>query len=616
MSPVHGKQGQQFARPAAPSQNQSQWGQSSQGAGGRVPQGGQLPAPPQSPGYQNAGYAPQNSSYGQQGYGQPSAHAPQAANNAAYQQPYGGGYGEPDYPAFSATPTTGGRPAAQSYAPQFEPLAPAMAPRAQQPAPQAQRGVHNTQVPNSQGYPPQGYDFAPQTQGRAAAPHIEPQLSQAYGQPANPAWGAPQQADPRSFDLGTYSPSHQPAYGGHETSYPQEALYAQDPQYAHEPHFGAEQQYAPQQANEWADNAGYGAEHGGGYAAEGYDQGYGQPNADYANPQSGADLGFAQPAGGELDQSYVDEEEDYEEEAPSRARRPMMMAAVLVGAILFGGGMTYGYKALLGGSSAGDPPVIKSAAEPSKFKPADGGGKQFAHTDSKIMGRLGDGSTSAAAAETSGDTGGDIDANGTRKVSTLVVGRDGSIQAPAPEESASAAAPSAAVNVPGLTIVDGLGTARQATVPRTINAPPPAQKPVTVAKVAPPAPEPTGSIEPEAAAEPAPKPTVKKTTTTRPAPTAGSTSVATTGSGFVAVLASVPRSSSSRMDALKRFADMQQKYASVLSGKTPDVAEANLGAKGSYHRLVVGPPGSREQASAVCSQLKTQGYTDCWVTTY
>ncbi len=86
--------------------------------------------------------------------------------------------------------------------------------------------------------------------------------------------------------------------------------------------------------------------------------------------------------------------------------------------------------------------------------------------------------------------------------------------------------------------------------------------------------------------------------------------------GFVAVLASVPRSASSRMDALKRFADMQQKYGSALAGKTPDVADANLGAKGNYHRLIVGPPGSREQASTVCSQLKSQGYNDCWVTSY
>jgi cell division septation protein DedD len=87
-------------------------------------------------------------------------------------------------------------------------------------------------------------------------------------------------------------------------------------------------------------------------------------------------------------------------------------------------------------------------------------------------------------------------------------------------------------------------------------------------------------------------------------------------SGFVAVLASIPHSSSSRMDALKRYADMQQKYSSALAGKTPDVASANLGAKGSYDRLIVGPPGSRREANNVCSELKAAGYTTCWVTSY
>jgi len=87
------------------------------------------------------------------------------------------------------------------------------------------------------------------------------------------------------------------------------------------------------------------------------------------------------------------------------------------------------------------------------------------------------------------------------------------------------------------------------------------------------------------------------------------------GTGFVAVLASVPHSASSRIDALKRFADMQQKYGTALAGKTPDIASANL-SKGAYDRLVVGPPGSREEASNVCSQLKAQGYKDCWVTSY
>ena len=83
-------------------------------------------------------------------------------------------------------------------------------------------------------------------------------------------------------------------------------------------------------------------------------------------------------------------------------------------------------------------------------------------------------------------------------------------------------------------------------------------------------------------------------------------------SGYVAVLSS----KKSRMDALKAFADIQQKYGDVLGSKTPDVQEADLGDKGLWYRAVVGPPGSREAASAVCSQLKTAGHAACWVTAY
>jgi hypothetical protein len=83
-------------------------------------------------------------------------------------------------------------------------------------------------------------------------------------------------------------------------------------------------------------------------------------------------------------------------------------------------------------------------------------------------------------------------------------------------------------------------------------------------------------------------------------------------SGYVAVLAS----KTSRTDALKAFADLQQKYGDVLASKTPNVQEANLGDKGVRYRAFVGPPGSREAASEVCKQLKTAGYNDCWVTAY
>lgn len=162
--------------------------------------------------------------------------------------------------------------------------------------------------------------------------------------------------------------------------------------------------------------------------------------------------------------------------------------------------------------------------------------------------------------------------------------------------------------------------------PTTLNAEaasPPAKKvvkPVTIAKVN--SVDTTGSLDDssEAPAAPAKKPLKKvarapaavETDATADAPPVVQSSG---GAGFVAVLASVPRSETSRIDALKTFADMQQKYGSALAGKTPDIASATL-SKGAYDRLVVGPPGSREEANNVCSQLKAQGYKDCWVTTY
>ena len=89
-----------------------------------------------------------------------------------------------------------------------------------------------------------------------------------------------------------------------------------------------------------------------------------------------------------------------------------------------------------------------------------------------------------------------------------------------------------------------------------------------------------------------------------------------TGAGYVAVLASVPVSGNSQKDSLRQFVDMQSKYGTALQGRTPDVQEVDLGAKGKYHRLLAGPPGSREAASGVCTQLKAAGYAGCWVVGY
>jgi hypothetical protein len=58
-------------------------------------------------------------------------------------------------------------------------------------------------------------------------------------------------------------------------------------------------------------------------------------------------------------------------------------------------------------------------------------------------------------------------------------------------------------------------------------------------------------------------------------------------------------------DARKSYADAQRRY-SALAGRPLDVQQANLGDRGVFYRARV-PAGSREQAVALCEQLKSQG---------
>jgi hypothetical protein len=84
------------------------------------------------------------------------------------------------------------------------------------------------------------------------------------------------------------------------------------------------------------------------------------------------------------------------------------------------------------------------------------------------------------------------------------------------------------------------------------------------------------------------------------------------GLGYVVVLSS----KTTYMDAVKAYADVHEKHAQLLNGRTPDVQEADLGGdKGIRYRTVVGPPGSRGAAVTLCNQLKAAGQ-DCWVTEY
>jgi cell division protein FtsN len=52
---------------------------------------------------------------------------------------------------------------------------------------------------------------------------------------------------------------------------------------------------------------------------------------------------------------------------------------------------------------------------------------------------------------------------------------------------------------------------------------------------------------------------------------------------------------------------LQAKYPNLLGGRAPIIRRADLGAKGVYYRAMVGPFASADQATELCSNLKSAG---------
>jgi hypothetical protein len=71
-----------------------------------------------------------------------------------------------------------------------------------------------------------------------------------------------------------------------------------------------------------------------------------------------------------------------------------------------------------------------------------------------------------------------------------------------------------------------------------------------------------------------------------------------------------------QMAAAQAFGDLQNQFPQVLAGKKAQTQAVDLGKKGTWHRLVLLPAGSRQDADNVCSQLMASGYEKCWVKPY
>lgn len=66
--------------------------------------------------------------------------------------------------------------------------------------------------------------------------------------------------------------------------------------------------------------------------------------------------------------------------------------------------------------------------------------------------------------------------------------------------------------------------------------------------------------------------------------------------------------------ATRVFEDMRTRYSSIVGSYSPDIQRADLGDRGVYYRVRIGPMRSQAEAADFCSRLKSAG-GDCFVTT-
>ncbi len=312
-----------------------------------------------------------------------------------------------------------------------------------------------------------------------------------------------------------------------------------------------------------------------------------------------------QQAYAETDPDYNDE--FYDDEEPRRGRRWIFIAAALVGAIGVGGALAYTYRSLIA-PSAVRVPLVKNES-PVKVRPDQR--KEAPAKDRKLPNRL---DTAAVAPPPVEEEKNEASADqGPRKVKAIQFGPQGG------KKTAAAVS----TDVPGITLdnsgpppktpaerppeadtppADPPPTTEQANVdqPPTSTAPPPVDKDLDE-----PPPQPrklAAARSPPAIAKLPPQPNSPPLAKTPPS----------SGLGYYVAVVS---SQKTHMDAFKAFVDAAEKHPDVLGGKTPDVQVADLGEKGVWYRAVVGPPGSREAAMGICSQLKAAGH-GCWVKEY
>lgn len=474
-------------------------------------------------------------------------------------------------------------------------------------AQQGQQEVPTYQDANGQWY----YGHAPEEQGNEYNYQQEYDQSAYAAEEVNPYMAAHQNATPPYDASARNQYSQNPQYDYQAQSYEQGQQY-QDPN-AYANSYQDQQYYQQAQVDTGQSPALYnGAQDGassyyqqgvtaGLPAPEGY--GYDQQNyGDYNNQYNSQNLQPIQQGMPQINDPYAPTaalnaskaDVSYDSDVQTSGRKSFLVGTMILGSVIIGGGVAFAYK--YSGDTDGKAPVIISDGGTLKASPENPGGREFENQNKKIFARLGDagakvavmsqdepevveslrGKVSENNSSQAGDDSADKvasdseadDPNSPRLVRTYRINRNGE-QILDSRPSKIAVAGEDVKDIAGVSV----DTGQPARAVRTLN---------------------------EGANA---KPVVRERQV------AAVSSTASNDGDFV-VQISARRT---QQDALAAFSGLQQKYGSVLGNYRPLIQRADLGSRGIWYRLRVGPMKSKEDAAKVCADLKSNGMSNCLV---
>ena len=286
-----------------------------------------------------------------------------------------------------------------------------------------------------------------------------------------------------------------------------------------------------------------------------------------------------------------------EDEDVEGSRLPLLIVLALLVLAMFAGFVWLAYSEGVA-RGRGETPVIAAEAGPARVAPTNAGGTAEPYKGFKIYEQPAppDDDTAQSTAPSK--------APASPPPATKPALTEAAAAPAAPVKVQTPAAPAKAQPTPAPVAATPAPVAPAPAAPVKVAAAP--AKPVPAMKPSQLPPQPAAPIGPatappralNAAAAPAPAP-VKPV----PVPAANAPAASAAGGSFVLQIGAYK----SQADADTAWTTYKTKHASLLSGYSPDVRQADLGEKGIWYRLRIAGFPSKDVASALCDRLKADG---------